>query len=256
MRAWLRRRRYARLQRRLALPRVLRAFAGAYPEAVVVEVGANDGEQHDPLRSHILAGGWRGVLVEPVPYVFERLRRNYAAVPGIALENAAIAEHDGTVPFFHLRDAGPEERATLPDWYDGVGSLRRATLASHGPQVPDLADRIVERDVPALRFDTLCDRHGIDRPDLVVIDTEGHDWAIIRSIDLATRGPRLLIYEHFHLAPDERAACRRHVEAAGYETLEEGFDTICLRAEADDLTRVFRGLTPAVPGVAKHEEGA
>lgn len=254
MRRWLARRRYERLQRRLVVPQLLCHFAAAYPQAVFVEVGSNDGEQHDHLRPHILDRDWTGVMVEPVPYVFERLRGNYADMPGVALENAAIAEHDGRLPFYHLRDAPPEERVTLPDWYDGVGSFNRVAIMTHAPQMPDISERIVELEVPALRFATLLERHGIDRPDLLVIDTEGHDWAIIRSIDLESHGPRLLIYEHFHLSRSDRAACLAHLQDAGYETLEEGFDTMALRPADDQLTDRYRRLTPAVTGVAKYEE--
>lgn len=240
--------------RSLALPQLLSAFAEAHPRAVFVEVGANDGEQHDHLRPHILARDWRGVMVEPVPYVFARLRANYAAVEGVALENAAIAGRDGPLPFFHLRDADAAERATLPDWYDGVGSFDRHAILSHAPQIPDVAERIVEVEVPALTFASLCTRHGIEALDLLVIDTEGHDWEIIRGIDLARHAPRLVVYEHFHLPRADRVACAAHLWAAGYETLEEGFDTIALRPLDDPLTRMFRGLVPAVPGVAKDEE--
>ena len=246
------------IQERLPGPKLIAAFADAHPRAVFVDIGANDGEQHDHLRPHVLAREWTGVMVEPVPYVFESLRRNYAAVPRVALENAAIADRDGELPFFHLRDAGEAERATLPDWYDGVGSFDRAAILSHAAQMPDVAERIVERRVPTLRFATLCERHGLQRVDLVVIDTEGHDWEIIRSIDLARHRPRLLVYEHFHLSPRDRAACRAHVEAQGYETMEEGFDTFCLRAGGPDdgLARAWRTLQPAVAGVAKYEERA
>ena len=47
------------------------------------------------------------------------------------------------------------------------------------------------------------------------------------------------------------------MQRAGYETLEEGFDTFCLRTDIDDaLTELWRGAEPAVPGVAKSDEGA
>jgi FkbM family methyltransferase len=253
-RAW----RHRRLQARLAGPRLLRAFAEAYPEATFVEIGANDGEQHDHLREHVLRGGWRGVMVEPVPYVFARLERNYAGVPGVALERAAVGARDGRAMFFHLRDAGGEERRALPDWYDGVGSFDRETILRHAPQMPDVAERIVEAEVEVLAFETLCSRHGLGAIDLLVIDTEGHDWEVLRTIDLARRAPRLVVYEHFHLAPRDRAAARAHMEGQGYETMEEGFDTFCLHAaDGDDgLARVWRRLRPAVPGVSKDDEVA
>lgn len=250
MRRW----RWRRVQRRLVVPRLIDTFAELYPAAVFVEIGANDGEQHDHLRRHLLRGRWSGVMAEPVPYVFERLRRNYAGVPGVALEQAAVGASDGTGRFYHLRDATAEERGRLPDWYDGVGSFSREAVLSHALQIPDVGERIVQLDVPVLRFDTLLARHGIERPDLVVVDTEGHDWAIVQSIDFDRHGPRLLLYEHFHLTEGDRAACRAHVEAAGYETLEEGFDTICVRPLPDALTRALRRAQPAVPGVSKHDE--
>ena len=44
-----------------------------------VQVGSNDATSDDPLRPYVDAWGWTGVLVEPVPYVYERLR---AGEPG------------------------------------------------------------------------------------------------------------------------------------------------------------------------------
>lgn len=242
------------IERRLVLPKLIAAFADAYPEAVFVEIGANDGVHHDHLRQHILQQEWRGVMVEPVPYIFERLVANYGDVDRVALENSAVAEQPGELPFFYLRDPAPGEREVLPDWYDGIGSFDRAAIISHAVQLPDIEERIVETRVPAVRFETLCDKHGIERPDLLVIDTEGYDARIIRSIDLDERGPRMLIYEHFHLPPQERAECRAHLAAAGYETLEESMDTICLKPAEDALTERFRRSVPAVPGAAKSDE--
>ena len=255
MRKIVRRIRWRALQRRIFGPKLLRAFAESYPRATFIEIGANDGEQHDHLRPYILAGGWRGLMVEPVPYVFERLRRNYEGVEGVTLVNAAIAARDGTAPFFHLRDATDAERATLPDWYDGVGSFNREALLSHAPQMPDIAERVVELEVEALSFDTLCARHGIDELDLLLIDTEGYDWEILRHVDFARHRPRVVVYEHFHLPPADRAACLAHLEAAGYETMEEGLDTFAVLPARDDaLGARWRRRKPAVHGVSKHDE--
>lgn len=248
--------RLRRLQRRLAGPRLIAAFAEVHPVATFVEIGANDGDQHDFLRAHIEARQWTGLLVEPVPYVFERLCRNYRDREGVRPVNAAVGERDEMRTFYHLRDAAPEERAALPPWYDGIGSFSRDTLLSHGPQMPDIAGRMVEAEVETVTYATLLARHGIDHVDLLVIDTEGHDWEILRTIDLRD-GPRLLVYEHFHLHPAARAAARAFAEAAGYETMEEGFDTFCLRPSTggpDALDRVWARSEPAVPGVAKDDE--
>ena len=52
--------RYRRLLARMAGPRLLRRFAEAYPEAFFVEIGANDGEQHDQLGRTSSAGAGAG----------------------------------------------------------------------------------------------------------------------------------------------------------------------------------------------------
>src|SRR4051794_854941 len=233
--------------------RLLAAFAESHPTATFVEIGANDGRQHDHLRDYVGTLPWTGLMVEPVPYVFDRLKANYGEEEGVTLVNAAIAEHDGRVPFFHLRQASPEERAGLPDWYDGVGSLRRDVVLSHAPEMPDIDERLVQREVEALSFDTLVDRHGLERVDLLLIDAEGYDDEILRSVDLGRHRPRLVVYEHFHLEPSERGAARDRIEAEGYETVEEMFDTYCLLpGPGDALDRAWRRFEPTLPGVSRY----
>ena len=245
--------RYRLFLRRLAGPKLIRAFARACPQAVFVEVGANDGEKNAHLRPHILGRGWRGVLVEPVPYVFARLRANYAGVAGVALENAAIGDRDGSLPFFHLaEEPGGED---LPEWYDEIGSFSRELVMRHAHQVPRLEERLVESRVETLTFESLCERHGLDHVDLVLVDAEGYDAQIVRAFPFERFRPRVLVYEHFHMTRPERAEVRALLESRGYGTLEEGMNTYCLDTRtADALTRRFRRFRPAAPGVAKEDE--
>jgi FkbM family methyltransferase len=239
----------------MAGPRLLRAFASVYASAAFVEVGANDGEQHDHLRPFILRRQWRGLMVEPVPYIFERLRQNYAGIDRVTLVQAAVGPTDGVTTFYYLVDASPEERAQLPDWYDGIGSFSRDAVLRHARHMPDIESRIIEAEVETVTLPSLCERHGIRRLDLLVIDTEGFDWEIIRSVDFAAVRPDVLIYEHFHLSTEDRAACRAHLDAEGYRTLEEGFDTFCVHSTADPrIVRSFESLEPAIPGLYVQDE--
>jgi FkbM family methyltransferase len=247
--------RWHRLQRRMAGPRLLHAFADSYPNAAFVEIGSNDGEQHDHLRPFIRSRAWSGVMVEPVPFVFERLRANYGDLDRVTLANVAIADRDGTLPFYHLAQVPAPERERMPTWYDGIGSFSKDVVLDHAREIPDIADRLVQTEVPAMTLASLCREHGLDRIDLLLIDTEGYDYELIQSFDFADQHPRLLIYEHFHLSPEDRTGCRRLLEEKGYETLEEGFDTWCLDTDPDDgLTSTWRHTRPAVPGASVHDE--
>ena len=99
----------------------------------VLQVGANDGVSGDPLYSTIRENAWVGLFVEPVPSVFERLRENYADQPGLAFENAAIAEADGEATIYTVAD-GPQDRRAL----DTIASLDEGALLRNRRTIPDI----------------------------------------------------------------------------------------------------------------------
>ena len=243
-----------RARRRFAGAQLLRAFADCHPDALFVEIGANNGEAYDHLAPYVRSRNWRGVMVEPVPFLFERLRENYGDLERVVLENVAIADRDGRLPFYAPRpDAASDQ--DLPAWYPAIGSFSREVVLRLAREIPDLEQRIERIEVPCMTFESLCGKHGIDELDLLVIDTEGYDWEIVRNLDLEARRPRLLVYEHYHLTDGQQADARAHLASFGYETMEEFFDTFCLDTRVEDgLTQAWRELRPRVPAVSIHRE--
>ena len=71
-----------------------------------------------------------------------------------------------------------------------------------------------------MRLDTLLERHGISRIDLLVIDTEGHDFEILRALDFTRFRPVLLMFEHQHLSANDKAAAYALLETHGYKFKE------------------------------------
>lgn len=213
-------------------PTLMRAFADSHPAARFVEIGANDGVFLDPLHPYVSSLPWSGVMVEPVPHLFERLRANYADNPRVALERAAISGRAGRRTIHYLAEDAPE--SGMPIWRDAIASFdREHVLAGLGREV-DAERWLREVEVECLTFDALCDRHGIERPDLVLVDAEGADWEIVESIDLDRRRPRLLVFEHHHLGEAELAACRRLLEGSGFALVADGLDTWALDLAPDD----------------------
>lgn len=208
---------------------VLHAFGRANPDAFFVQVGAHDGTQLDPLRDQIRARRWSGIMVEPVPYVFERLQANYGAHPRIALENIAIADRDGTLPFHHLPEADAGDDTWR--WYDALGSFRRDVLLSHERQIPDIADRVVTSEVPCLTFERLCAKHGVEVIDVVQIDTEGYDDVVLDGIDLVRHRPGVVLFERLHLDEATHRRCTDRLVAHGYEWISDPMDTLAVRAD-------------------------
>ncbi|HEV2370137.1 MAG TPA: FkbM family methyltransferase [Acidimicrobiales bacterium] len=225
--------------------RLVREFARAFPEAFFIQVGSNDGLKLDPLRPHILARQWRGIMIEPLPYVFDQLETEYGGHPRIILENVAVADHDGTAELFYIPESTDP---SLPNWYDALGTFRKDVLLKHTDFIPDIADRISSVAVPCSTFESICARHSVKKIDLVQIDTEGYDYEVIKLIDLERHAPKLLMYEHLHLSPSDREACLQHLRANGYEDISDTMDTVCLRVgdvptRHRELLGLWRGLT-------------
>ena len=123
--------------------RVLIAFAqdtAGHP-VTFVQIGFTDGTTGDPLRAFTKAHGWSGVLVEPVPYVFSRLKQGRGSNPRLRFENAAISDHDGEVDFFHLRQRRIGEE--LPGWYDQLGSFSLETILTHEEEIPGIRNMLL-----------------------------------------------------------------------------------------------------------------
>ncbi len=204
-------------------------FGRAYPNAWFIQVGANDGALYDPLRREILKHNWAGIMIEPVPDVFQRLGENYRAYDRIALENVAIASSEGQQAFYHIARVADPKAEGLPVWYAALGSFHKDVILSHRDLIPDIDRRLVTRMVPCTTLEALCRKHGMDKVDLIQIDTEGHDFEVIKLIDFARLEPRVVLYEHHHLSNADRLACRKYLAARGFESIERGYDTLALR---------------------------
>jgi FkbM family methyltransferase len=211
------------------LHQLVALFGETHPRAVFLQIGAHDTQQLDPLHHQVEKRRWRGILVEPIPYVFARLQQVWAGNDRLALENVAIGDHDGEATIFYLPQSADEH---LPSWYDALASFRKDVVLKHRDYIPDIDDRIAQMTVPVLTFDSLCAKHSLGRVDVILIDTEGYDFEIIKQIDLDRYRPKIVIYESLHLAAADQEACLRLFRSHGYEAIVSPMDTFCLRPDA------------------------
>ena len=220
----------------LDLEAVILAAAAANPDFAFVQIGAHEGDEGDPLASCIRLGKLRGVLVEPQEAAFAVLKRNYADQPQLAFERAAIAPADGLAKFYR---ADPEfwKAHGLPRGIDSqIASLDPAQIRFHVELFGGKALAARESDylrfdeIPALTLATLLAKHGIARPNLLQIDTEGFDYAVIRMIDWANP-PDLIHYETVHLAVADRKAAWDLLRSKGYRLFATNvYNTLAVRA--------------------------
>ncbi len=196
---------------------LLADFAAAMPDALFLQIGANDGRTGDPLFPLLARKDvhWRGVLVEPVSHLYAQLTQHHGQNSRLQLERAAIGETDGLTTIHHLQAA---ETDSL--WLQQLPSLDPEVLRKGAGDFGAVEKPIVSENVPSLTVATLLARHHLDRLDLLVIDTEGWDWRILRQFDLARLQTEIVLYEHQHLSVEDRAAAQRFLAQQNFAWVE------------------------------------
>ena len=167
-------------------------------DVFVIQVGANDGRRADPVYSVAKRNAWRGLLIEPHPAYFATLHERYRRRPGFQLLQIGISDTDGVLPLYHLDNALME---AFPRWVHGSASVyrkrvvRQVRLACRkkGSEYDD--SMVVCTDVPMRRLDAVLADSGILQADLIVIDVEGHELAVMASVDLRSLGLRGMLVE-------------------------------------------------------------
>ncbi len=202
-RAWRKRRRAWRKDPERHIANALEGLAAVS----AVQIGSNDGSTGDPVNNLILRNpGWTGLFVEPVPFLFERLRKNYPSEARLRFENVAISDKVGSLPFYYLSPEAGRVNPDLPEWFDQLGSFDREHIASKFGNSMD--QFIVEAMIPTVSLEAVLKRNGVEKVDLLHIDTEGHDWVILKQFDLPRFRPRVILFEHKHLREqDKKRAC-------------------------------------------------
>ncbi len=198
-----------------------------------VQIGANDGVQGDPIHELLLEfPSWRGLFVEPVPFVFERLRKNRPDVERFQFDQVAVSDSSGSVPFFYVDESAKAALGTsLPVWFDQLGSFDpKHILSSCGNAVRSY---IVECKIQTVTLMELFERNQISKIDLLHVDTEGNDWKILSQLDFSVIRPRVVLFEHGHLGHNERSNARQHFVDHGYTVKNCGFDFIAIDRNRD-----------------------
>ncbi|MGH8659268.1 MAG: FkbM family methyltransferase [Gammaproteobacteria bacterium] len=193
-----------------------------------IEIGANDGVTQDILHQYIYKYRWRGILVEPVPYYFEKLKCTYEANDQLILENIAISDKDEIRDFYRVR----EGVSHFPYWSEGLGSFDLNVVLSHRWAMPNISDYIVTEKVKCIALRSLLLKHHVKKIDLLSIDTEGYDYEIIKQIDFDKLSPLVLIYEHKHIKRDERKRCESMLRAHRYALRKQRGNTLAYLPEA------------------------
>lgn len=159
-------------------------YFGVY-KGTFLDLGANDGKTLSNTRA-LAELGWCGVLVEPSPQAFPKLKKLYEADKKgcFYVYNCAIGNHNGEDT---LHDSGEllkkGDRAL-------VSTLVKKETERFSKSVP-----YEDVEVKVFRWKTFFNRLYIKKFDFVSIDCEGLDLDILKQMDLNALGVQVLCIE-------------------------------------------------------------
>ncbi len=186
-----------------------------------IQIGANDGKR-DFIHNYTSKYKWKGILIEPVKYLFKRLVKNYQGIDNLTFENVAISNKNEFRDFYRLK----ETKDNLPTWYDLLGSFNPKIILEHKDRIPNIENYLITEKVKCITFDNLIRKYNVKNIDLLQIDAEGYDYEIIKSIDFSKIKPKMIFYEHSHLNSKDMQECRNFLRKKGYSLIKKGPDTL------------------------------
>ncbi len=197
-------------------------------EPVLVKVGANDGIGGDPCPELLAADTkWKGLLIEPVPYLFKRLHANIQFSPRFCLEQIAIGAKEGYAPFYYVDEKAKQAIPNLPPWFDNLGSFDQNHILKHLDGI--LAPFIIKAEVRVAPLSVVLARNKIQEVHLLHVDTEGHDYEVLKTLDFAQCTPIAIFIEHKHLSEVDKLGMLQLLGQRNYNVQDCGDDFFAIQ---------------------------
>ncbi|MFC3067771.1 FkbM family methyltransferase [Phenylobacterium soli] len=241
----------------------IKALLARNPNPFFVQVGGYDGVSFDPLRPHVVASNLSGVIVEPVPGYFAKLQALYAGSDRVTPINCAISEEDGERVIWRFKPEAVES-GMLPPHFGGISSFLMEDLLAEtgvlGRSSPNAETTAILRTlvepvpVQSRTMTSLLAELGVERVDILQVDTEGYDYRILQLFDFARFRPAVVHYEHQHLQPPDRAAAEQLLRSHGYSLSFDSYDTLAVLEESGAATQPLRALAGRMQAGGLHAE--
>ena len=208
---------YSQYQQDIALETTV--FKG-FKNGFFVDVGAHDGRAINNTLYFEETRGWKGINVEPIREVYDKLVVNRPACVNL---NCAVSETDGVAEF--VNNSGHTEMISgLKDHYDPrhAARLERELRQYNG------VTTIIQ--VPTKRLSTIFDEHNVTRVNYLSIDVEGAEFSVIKSIDFTKVFIDVIGFENNY--EDVSVPIIRYLNEKGYTMLSKGPDIFMIHNES------------------------
>ena len=122
------------------------------------------------------------LLVEPLDYNFKLLKKNFQDYENIYFEQSFISNNSKSIIFYYVKEDSIKKLGK--HWASGIGSFSKEHILNHKSKRFQIEESdIGSMDIISQTFNQLCEKYNIDTIDNLLIDVEGHEMSILKSID-------------------------------------------------------------------------
>ena len=124
------------------------------------------------------------ILIEPVPYNYEILNKNFSSNKNILICTNPIFSENKTEKFFFVKESSIHK--LNKHWASGIGSFSKQHILNHKTKRFNITeDDIDNLEIEFITFENLVNRYQIKSIDKLQIDVEGAEFEILSTIDFS-----------------------------------------------------------------------
>jgi len=137
------------------------------------------------------------LLVEPVPYNYNRLKEDFKNNKNIHICTNAVFSENKIRKFYYVNENSITKLGK--HWASGIGSFNKNHILEHKTKRFKIEDHdIVEIEIEFITFDSLINKYSIKSIDKLQIDVEGAEYEILKSIDFKNIEIKSIQFESKH----------------------------------------------------------
>ena len=137
------------------------------------------------------------LLVEPVPYNYNKFKDNFKNTKNIQICTNAIFSENKLDKFYYVNENSISKLGK--HWASGIGSFNKDHILNHKTKRFNIEpEDIDEIEIKFITFDDLIENYSIQSIDKLQIDVEGAEFEILNSIDYKKTKINSLQFESKH----------------------------------------------------------
>tara|TARA_B100001996_G_scaffold229372_1_gene176813 strand:+ start:652 stop:1221 length:570 start_codon:yes stop_codon:yes gene_type:complete len=137
------------------------------------------------------------LLIEPVDYNLKDLKERTKNFPNVIIEPVAVSDKDETLPFYHIKRSSIDK--LKKHWASGIGSFNKDHILKHKSKRFKVSDEDIEEiEIQCLSFKSLVKKYSIKKIEKLLIDVEGAEYKILKSINYKEILIQSIIFEKKH----------------------------------------------------------